>query len=424
MVLWFLLAVSVIYFTWRGPMRAAAAGGSGDLTVGYSAAIAWAAGENPYDPRVLAEKLHAADAGELAEPTRMDFMRNIYFPVALPMYMPLTMLNWSGAKWAWILLNLVGVAAIGAGLLYLAGMRVSELRAGAFLVLLIALAPVHSTMAMGQTGIIATALVVMAAALERQRSPVAAGIFYGLAIALKMQIALPFLAYVIWKRRWPTAAAGVLVIVAFSALSIGRMELAGVRWYGTWMANLVGTTSGGGHNDASLANPGRHSMLCLPVLLYGFIDNRMAVMAITYTLVLAAAAFAVYFLRGRYPKQELLALSIVAVLSLLVTYHRTYDAVLLAIPLAWAFAADRQARPLALAVVLCGLVFVVPGQTMLHEWVVAGRISSVTAGTTFWVSGIAVHQVWLVVLCCVLLLIAAWRVAKEQRSALAADTSN
>src|SRR5512140_2564029 len=99
LVVWVLIIVCAIYFLWRGPIRAATA--SGDLTVGYSAARAWIAGDDPYDPVILRGHLERAGGVDEATEARMNFMRNIYLPVTIPVFIPVATLPWSVARITW-----------------------------------------------------------------------------------------------------------------------------------------------------------------------------------------------------------------------------------------------------------------------------------------------------------------------------------
>ena len=114
------------------------------------------------------------------------------------------------------------------------------------------LAPVVATVATGQTGLVATAAIVAAMLLERSGHGTASGAMYGLATVVKIQIGLPFVAYLLWRRRWVPAVASCLVVGGATALSMVRLQMATPTWPSSWLGNLTWVTRPGGIND-----PGR-----------------------------------------------------------------------------------------------------------------------------------------------------------------------
>ena len=134
-----------------------------------------------------------------------------------------------------------------------------------------------------------------------------------------------------------TLAASGLVLGALTAFAVLRMTLAGVPWIDSWLANLTSLSGPGGVNDPGELNPERYSLINLQYPLQSLGFSTDAANLITFTLVGAAALAMLSVIRGRDPAQELLALSTVAVLGLLVAYHRYYDAVILVLPIAWSF---------------------------------------------------------------------------------------
>ena len=111
--------------------------------------------------------------------------------------------------------------------------------------------------------------------------------------------------------------------------------------------------------------------------------------------------------------QELLALSVVAVLCLLVVYHRYYDAVLLAVPITWSFTALHGAHwREGVAVLLLSADFILPFQTALHAMQQEQLLPAWLTGGPLW--GVLITQhVWALVLMTLVLLLAAAREPAE-----------
>lgn len=405
------LILALAYFSWRGVWRGVMDSG-GDLAVGYSAAQAWLFGHDPYDVAVLKRDLMLAGGTDLAI-GQLDHLRNVYFPTTLPFFVPVALVAWSEARLLWLALNVAATLFIALGLARLLDWRPSSTRGLALAAFLLALAPVHTTIASGQSAVAATAALIAAMLLEQSRRGIPAGILYGLATVVKVQIGLPFVAYLLWRRRWATAAAAGLVVAGFTLLSVVRMQVAGVPWFQSWSANLVLLSGPGGINDPGPLNPDRYSLINLQYPLQSLFPDADWVNAMTFGAVGVAAAALVWIIRGRHPRAELLALATVAVLSLLVAYHRYYDAVLLALPIAWGFSilGTSSWRQGAAVLVLCA-DFLLPFQTALHDLQQKGIMPEWLTAGPLWETVLIAQHVWALVILALVLL---WAAAQERQ---------
>ena len=176
------------------------------------------------------------------------------------------------------------------------------------------------------------------------------------------------------------------------------------------MANVALLSEPGGLNDPGMLNPQRYSMVDMQYLLESVGIDGARAGALAVAAVAVAAVLTVTLIRGRDPRRELLALSIVAVLTLLVVYHRYYDAVLLALPLAWAFGAVKsgQRAEAVLILLLCGL-FILPIPTNLWDMQQAGMLPTWIGESALWEPVILAHEAWALVLMVPILLSAAAR---------------
>ena len=405
------LLVAVAYFAWRGVWRGAT--DSGDLAVGYSAGRALLLGHDPYDAVVLRKDLIAAGGGEIAGSSLLDRLQNVYFPATLSAFVPLALVSWPAARLIFLALNVGGALFITLGLGRLLRWRPSQPRSLVLIALLLALAPVHTTVASGQTAILAMAAVVAALLLERAGRGIWSGVLYGLATVLKIQIGLPFVVYLLWRRRWAAGTVAGMVVGASSLLAVLRMQAAEVPWASSWLANLADLSGPGGINDPSELNPERYSLINLQVLLFNFLPLGDWVNVLTFALV-AAAAFVLVWLNRGHDHEDLLALSVVAVLTLLVTYHRYYDAVLLALPIAWGLSTLPSAgkRLAVIALALCA-DFILPAQTALHDLQQRQILPPWVTDNELWRSVVLVQHVWALVL---LVLVLLWAAAIDRRT--------
>lgn len=395
--------VAVAYFVWRGPWRGVS--DSGDLTYGYAAAQAWLVGTNPYDAVVLAANI--VKGGGPVVP--MAIGHGVYFPTSIPLFLPISVAPWSVAVLIGVALNVAGGLGIALGLTRWLGWRPTSTLGLAMIAFILALGPIHTTISAGQTGVVATACVVAAMLLEQSGRATWAGVGYGLASAVKIQIGLPFVAHILWRRRWSASAATGAVLGGLTLLAVVRMAWANVPWLDTWLANLAWLTGPEGNGSPGPENPDRFSLINLEYPLRAFLPEPWAMLA-AVVLVGGAALAMVALIRGRRPSQEHLALSIMAVLGLLVTYHRYYDAVALAIPIAWAFSVlSTPLRSYGIAVLALCSPFIVPLLGALREVEAAGHLPPWLTGSVVWNGIILPHHAWALVLIVVVLLSAAWR---------------
>ena len=112
--------------------------------------------------------------------------------------------------------------------------------------------------------------------------------------------------------------------------------MATAPWLSSWLANLSWLSRPGRINDPSLQNPDRFSLINLRYPRSSPIVYRALVQFMTLRVLGVAALALVWLCPGGDPHPDLRALAVVAVLGLLVAYHRYYDAVLLASPITWA----------------------------------------------------------------------------------------
>jgi hypothetical protein len=409
---WGLLLAALVYGSWRGIARGFE--DSKDLAVGYGAARAWLSGQNPYDSDVLKRDLLTVGGADVAVGSDLDRLRNVYFPMTMPVFTPLAVFDWPTVRLVVVGVNVIGAAFIALGLVRWLGWSPTAPRALLLSAFVVALAPAHATIAAGQTGIVATALVVGGMLLERSARPVGSGFLFGLATAVKIQIGLPFLAYLVWRRRTTALASAAIVIVALTTVGVAGLVISDVPWLDAWTHNLGSLSGPGGINDPGPLNPDGYTLINLQHLLATAAGTGSLTEPLTYGLVASAALALIYLTRGSNRGGELVALATVAVLGLLVTYHRYYDAVLLALPIAWGLWALGTVgwRRGALALVLVA-DFVFPFQSALRTLQQGGSIPEWLTQSPVWGSLIMVQHTWALVLLVGVLL---WSAANDESS--------
>ncbi|MHC4415574.1 MAG: glycosyltransferase family 87 protein [Planctomycetota bacterium] len=384
----FLMAASLCVS--RGVVRSMSS--SGDFALIYAASHTWLTGGNPYDETQQLEAVSAANRPG-AFPGRQ--LLSLYPPTTYALIAPFAVGSWPTARVAWISANLVLLA-----LLIIAATRLGELsltgwRGAWMVILLLAFAPVHTGLAAGQLAIGTVCAVAWAFWLMRSRRDFAAGLLLGLAVALKPQVAGPFLIIPLVRARWRVLATAGAVVVLISLIAVAVMQRHGIPWFESFVSNIA-AFGRGSVGDPGPGNPARYQLINLayPATVVFGQTPVVGLFVAAVVLVLLYGA-AVRVVRGRGVDDELLALSLLALVSLLAVYHRAYDAVLLVFALAWCLRRIGRGAPKTVwaSLAMC-LMFLVPGPSMLARFADEGLIGTGIAGSWWWQAIALPHEAW------------------------------
>jgi hypothetical protein len=438
-VLTVVLLLGVVWFALRGPVRGIG-GGNFDFALIYSAARAWLLGKDPYSMEVAQRVFVAAGGPKILEPMSRPESSLVYSPATFVVLAPVAALPWVAANWVWSLAN---IALVGVSLLLLA--RLARLGTTATMALwasMLWLAPAATSLYVGQVSIVVLALLSAGELLRRRaleggspRHLWVVGLLLGFAAVIKPQLGLLFLVYEAGRLRWRSVVAGVLGVALLTLIGAARLEVAGISWLDTWLEH-VRQFGGVGDGDPSRANIFRYQMINLAYPVYSVMDSRALASGIIYAMLglLSAAYFVVDLERGRERGEgrgELLSLSMTAGITLLVTYHRAYDAVILIFPLAmgWrGFLAGRHdedphekfvwpRRWDYGVLLLLMLPFAAPGAGILAAAQKRGWVPEGLSATWLWRFIIMPHATWALVAMC------AWLIVLRARTGPRADQS-
>lgn len=393
--LWLIVALLVvmaaIVFIARGPRRAA--GHPSDFVLVYGPARTWLVGGNPYDHAQIDRVWLEAHGPSDFAPSRRPESGLLYPPTTLLMFAPFAALTWPAAHHVWIAANVMFLTIVVWSIARLAGFTLRQRRTWLFVAGALAFAPVHTTFHHGQTPLYVMSVGMLGFVLA---SSGASGALLSLASAIKPQIGLPMLALQGVRRRWRSMLVGVAAIALLSLGAILPMMVRGVPWWSSWRGNLAALRHGGA-GDPSLGNPDRHQMLHLHYPITALTDNaRFAEIA---AFLIVAALAAIFFLPPKKQMQRtslLHALSMVMALTLMVVYHRFYDAVLLLAPLAWAI--DGVARDRRRSTHWCALALLLPfflnSATALVWFDRQDRVPGWLVESWWWEHLLLPHQGW------------------------------
>jgi hypothetical protein len=429
LVLLVLLAASE--FVLRGPLRLLRAADFNDFISPYVQSRALIRGLDPYSPEVLVRLWPVTGphrlqflAKDLADGTLIA-KRGI--PTAYPLtclllLIPFAVPPWPVAHLVWLALTTVLTLGVIWSLLSLVTRAVSDWRSYVFVSFALALAPLHTGFAAGSVVIATVALCGIALSREQRDEVLMGGILFGIGVCLKPQIGLPFLAYYLLRRRWRLFGIAIGVVLTAALLAMARLAVSGTPWLQNYRTDNKVLLVSGILADFTERNPLRFSLINLQVLFYAIWHRAGAAnaVAIGFWAVLFVIWVALLLRNSRQNDDTLLALSALAVLSLLPVYHRFYDAFLLIFPLCWSlreFPGPR--KQFARGTLVLMLPFLVPGGSALEEMQRGGRIPYAIAQSWFWSSAVMPHEIWFLLFLGALLL---WCMASKPAQASAQRT--
>jgi hypothetical protein len=407
--IWLLLLLGSVVFVIRGPLRVVERSGTyNDYTSTYVGAKAWIRGLNPYSNAVFWQLWEEANPGAHFSEEESIGSRTPYPWTCFLILGPLSLLNPSMASAA---LGLISSALLVLSIWLLS--RLPEITSNShrwiFIALSLMMAPLASGLGQMNISMLAIACIFLSFWSISTQKPIASGIWCALALCLKPPIGAFFLLYYIVSREWKAFATAILSGGVLAGIAIGRLELAGVPWLSSYIANskLVITDP---MNVITAANPRRFQMLNLQVLWYSLVKNQS--LANAMALAVAAALLIVVcslLIRRKAPFPRSLAVAALSVTTLLPLYHRFYDASLLIFVLSWALSSVSNHEKGCRDLVLFLLVpFFVPGAWALENLQNENRIPHFLTNRWWWEPFVLGHEIWAILLLALTLTAATW----------------
>jgi hypothetical protein len=324
------------------------------------------------------------------------------------MLAPFAALTWPAAHRLWIAANIAFVGVILWSIARIADFRIRQQRTWLYVAGALVFAPVHTTIHHGQTPLYVMAVALLGFAIAPPGARGRGDLLLGLAAGIKPQIGLPMLALEGVRARWRSVLMGSAALVVLLIAAVLPMTWRGVPWWDSWRDNLMAFRSGGA-GDPVVGNPYRHQLVNLQYPLTALLDSK-TIGEVAALAIVAALAMLFFLPPAKRMRQTSLlhSLSMVAVLSLMVVYHRFYDAVLLLIPLAWAIDGIARARRSALP--WCALALLVPfflNSAVALAWLrSAGHLPAWIVDCWCWEHLLLPHQGWALLALAICLLVA------------------
>lgn len=384
---WTLVALALLFFLYRGPIRGMRTDGYNDFAGSYTITHVWIHGLDAYSPKAFVDQwikdgrpqwqfiLKGAQASALGG-------SGTGLPSSLPFIAPFTLMSSFVADRIWISLNAIAVL-----IMLLLLFRSKSL---VFLALALALASLHTGIRGGNCSTLVIACLGFSY-LWRQDRPIVAGILLGIAGCFKPHLAGAGLLFLIFEQTWTPVLVSVLTGLASLAIFALRFAFSpiGTSWLPLFITRSVAIGFPGGADDFSLANPARYQLVNLQVILGTVLSNRALVNAIAIGTVVALVILWAYWMLRR-DVSPILGFATINVILLLPSYHRINDAGVIVFAIA-AAATLRYGGTIALALT----PFIAPLPSAIMYLVEVGRLPASLLQSKAFVLLVLCHEVWI-----------------------------
>jgi hypothetical protein len=384
-----------------------------DFAVIYSSTRAFETGKNPYDGSAMRVAWLEASHNRPGDPNPEDLA--LYPPTTYLLLSPLALMDWTSVRWAWLFINLIGVAVLIVTLTRYGPGQLSPWKIACTTAFILGFGPIHTAIAKGQLAVLVAAILGLAIVAEARHSVVLAPILIAFAASLKPQIAAPVIVLYLVQRQWKAIAVCAGVTLGLLGIASLRLYWAGVSWLGSMVRNVSLAAAPGGVYDPSPTNPLAYQLVNASALLHRLTSNSAVI-----TLLLAAIGVLVCFFlwkRGQYCFDLLsdpAAFGAACILGLVLVAHRYYDAAVLAFVFVWALRdASSWHRTGALISIAGCLVMAFPVPALL---VSSGHSHAPSAiPQTLWDAVVIQQQSWVLLIILVALTAALMDRPKNER---------
>ncbi|HEY6374889.1 MAG TPA: glycosyltransferase family 87 protein [Edaphobacter sp.] len=330
-------------FLFRGPLRAESARVN-DFAAPYASARLWLQGRNPYDAHLFFPTWRAAGAPKGNVYYNESGTHSVYPPPSLVAVLPLALLPWPVAS---MVLVWISAAVYVFALVLLASFVPGSWREATkpvFLAFGLAFAPAQSALHVTNLACLSASLLFVAIYLlvkqlpPSNQSQVLAAVCIALSICLKAALGLLLVPYLLWARGWRALAVTGLIVGVTTAVSLYPSLKSGSAWFDSLRFNSSVAFANGGSSDVAETNLNRFDRIDLQLPIYAMTHHRGMTAAIA-CLIGGGLLMFWFFCKDpdRGVDQHLLRIGTLFGIGLLPVYQRYYMAVLLLIPLVWAF---------------------------------------------------------------------------------------
>ena len=319
----------------------------------YTGASCFFFGCNPYNTHDL-EGQYFSGQGARDELPSWDNEVPVYPPSTFAVLFPFGLLNYSSARFVWLLLN--GCLLLTAVILVILYCDKSQ-RSLALVIGALFLGTSPFYLVVGQPTVFSVSLLAIGVVLffQGRLLPLAA-ILLALSLAVKPQLGGLIVLYLIYRRirrRYALAASGLAVLALLVGMFILSHRLSSAHWMTNLRANAAASLERGHANDPSPANFESLRLVNLQSITSVFIDDQETSNRVTYLIV---GIFFVLWCVAVFRSDpgwlaDNLGIAALCLLTLFPIYHRSYDTrlLVLCLPVVVLLSKDRSVMGSAIA---------------------------------------------------------------------------
>lgn len=400
-----------------------------DTSLLLAASRTWLEGKNPYSVNDVGRVWDTAGVPSEFTIRERGGQALVYPPGGWALWSPVSALPASVWLFVWVEFNTLLWVSAAVGSVLLARLSWRSPWAWVLVGVVLGLGGAHTSLRLGQTGVLIGTLIVWGEVLRSRGMGVWGGVLLGIAAAVKPQLAGLFVAYELWRGRWAVVGGAAASGAVITAIGVIRLMIAGVAWWPAWRANLGDFAVGGDADPVALGDKA-YMVLSLDSPMRLVVHERAVLYAVTLCVAGALCAAMAWFdwrRRGREAnaptsasRGDLAALSLLGTVTLLATYHRYYDATVLLLPIALAVVllagGDPRSRWLGAITLVILAPLLVPLPAVLKQLQESHRIPGGITDLTVWkVLALGVHTWALLALACWMVVVRAQAPAGEAR---------
>lgn len=400
-----LTALVFLEFLTRGPFLAMQGRGS-DMTTPYVAAVRLLHHQDPYSPVGVLKEMQ--DRGIVpAMGLDESSLHPIYPPIALTLFLPLALFQWTVARALYVLLCAAFYTFIAIRFAGLIGTDWRSLRRWFFLAFVFGLAPMQTAIRLANPSAIACILFLLSLLLAYEKNDTGAALSLALCLCMKPTIGPPAVLFFLLCRRWRLLAFCAGFIAVVGAITLLFMVPIDRSWIPNFRENTNFLFSREG--AASFFGP-YSACINLQMPFFAIFRNEHAANILAW---ISASLITVWWILAfrrsskLNPQWNWPLVAAISLIGLLPVYQRNYNAgiVLLALLLVFQHLELRESK----AILFLAVVFLLPIRSILFMKV-ASHLPHAFIASSVWQAGFLCLDSWALVA----IVILAIRAASQQ----------
>ena len=403
------------FFAWRGAIGSQSR--SSDLFIIYGGTCAFVDGFNPYNSDDVDKAIKTRNFKK--DMPQRDII-SLYPPSTYFLMSPMALFDWATARAFWLLIQLVSVAIIIIGLLAWSDTKINVKFTFALVVFtVLCFAPVQTGIRLGQLALPVMALVVIGNLFTIQGKFILAIFCFAVGVSLKPQLAfgLACVPLLIGRGKITLLSGALCLVLLGQSLIILSINGYGLDSTDSWLEGLkenIKIFSNSGDGSVGKSNLKRHELLNLsyPISLVtggmpidkwlGFFVPLLITMGIflkKYSIWFSCKSTSLVEITSDLRRYVVL----ISISTLMITYHRSYDAVLLLFILPLLLDSIFSYRIKIILSILMAL-FLLPTPSILYTLELDGFIDLSFLSDWFKNGILLANQAWALVFMCLLVL--------------------